>query len=133
MRDIKFRGQRIDNGEWIEGQLLYDEENNKACIAEYYDDDSAYMRRIVPTTVGQYTGLKDLNGREIYEGDIVEGQRESDEAGVIVTFGVFNVECCGCCYDHHQVVGFNLTGGLYDGTLPTFEVIGNIHDKGAAV
>lgn len=66
-----YRGKRIDNGEWVEGNLLYDREQNEAFIAESFEDRAANIREVDPDTVGECTGLRDKNGKLIFEGDIV--------------------------------------------------------------
>lgn len=72
----------------------------------------------------QYTGLKDKNGKEIYEGDILED--DYDQAVGMVKYGIHN---CGCC---HSVYGFSTVdqnGEIVNMRLVGAEVVGNIHDN----
>ena len=68
MREIKFRGKRIDTGEWVYG-FYYEKPSGKSHI---YNNQTRLHHKVDPATVGEDTGLKDKYGKEIYKGDVVK-------------------------------------------------------------
>ena len=143
MMEILFRGKRLDNGEWIEG-YLYEHEPALVGIASENDvpePSKWFIARtgfadwnmprpvefveVAPSTVGQYTGLKDMNDKRIFEGDIL-GSRYDDLYPDDVAIEVVKWFRNGWYIQQ----GENLPDALdEDGVLPGSEIIGNIHDN----
>ena len=116
MREILFRGKTINNGKWIEGYLFENWGDAYICLGT--ENGNIMKEKVNEVTVGQYTGLKDKNGTEIFEGDIVQ-----NIYGDIFTVGYYGEHWYGYvlttsdgCVDH-----------LYE--YDEYEVIGNIHDN----
>lgn len=88
IENIKFKAKRLDNGEWVEGCLIRSTAGIKerAYIVDNFSSMSDYsVISVDPSTVCQFTGLKDKNGTPIYEGDIViYKDNNAERRGVIV-------------------------------------------------
>ena len=122
IREIIFRGKRVDNGEWVYGfltcrnyidvftqKVCYDgEEELTYCTVEHCQVDA--------NTVGQYTGLTDKNGKKIFEGDIVESPNG--------TQGFIEWQNAECAF----LVNIGDDWQTMDDC--PYEVVGNIYDKG---
>ncbi len=74
MREIKFRGKRNDGKGWCFGnvQAPFPTDDNPTYNLWFMNDTNHIQREVIPETVGQFTGVTDKNGREIYEGDIIK-------------------------------------------------------------
>lgn len=83
MRELLFRGKRVENGEWVYGLPCYIYEKNKTilCITEYRDKEKSatfsHTYEVIPNSISEFTGLTDQNGKKIFEGDIVKKQWEA--------------------------------------------------------
>lgn len=119
MREILFRGKRLDNGEWVEGAFMPANDTYPATI--FHDRRHACGEYVDQNTVGQYTGLTDKNGKKIFEGDIW------DCGGCI---GVIKWVDEGCSFEAHYVMyGIEYTNAVSDYRAAKVEVIGSIHDN----
>ena len=143
MREILFRGKRLDNGKWVQGFLVI--WRNDYYIAP---DINAYTSmggrgkgrcmmfghyyQVLPETVGQYTGLTDKNGKKIFEGDILKiihkyqspFDDDTKEYTDITTDVVF-FDDEGLCFSY----GKSPFLCVVDNVTAEYEVVGNIHDN----
>ena len=122
-REILFRSKRTDNGEWIEGYVYRISEKLNPFIMLKNRHSESYQ--VFIETVGQYTGMNDINGNKIYEGDIVHCKARIDRANMFVTFedGKFVMVLCEEFKTHKRGLGH------YEIECFDKEVIGNIYDN----
>lgn len=121
MREILFRGKRVDNGEWVYGyfvKMLWE-----YSIIPLEDENTVYP--VVSETVGQYTGVTDKNGKKIFEGDIIE---------VDSIYGTIQTKPIRFEIEWEESSGFYPLTVYRDGgdcfiDTDYCEVIGNIHDN----
>ena len=122
-REIKFRGKRADGNSWVYGDLRQENSGNKVImtnLSTWGDNDDnvdPYGEDVIvnPDTIGQYTGLQDKNGKEIFEGDII--RNESCKGVVVYKNGAICLELGKSC------------GYVWLFCLDSLLDIGNIYDN----
>ena len=146
-RQIKFRGKRIDNGEWVYGDLVINQITQTYRIftdfanvrhGSYTDSGlhecSGELYHINPATIGQFTGLTDRNGKEIYERDLcrVWYYKHTEPTRIIIQEVLFDNGTFVLRAKNHlglELEDYLLYVPLYYSSAPNIiEVIGNIHE-----
>ena len=149
MREILFRGKRIDNGQWVYGKLCNNTYGASKPIiitdSEYNDgnDIDFEWEFVCPETVGQYTGLTDKNGKKIFEGDVLKYTRKNwheplsskNGTDLIGFLEIYYDDTCSAFkywhYDENRKIfgsGFlSLQDSRAEETI--IEVIGNVFDN----
>lgn len=120
MREILFRGKCIQGKEWVYGYFFA-----KPILEKYFIELGNEMWQVDPTTVGQYTGLQDMNGNKIFEGDIVNFLWIDKTKIAVVGFddGAFYLEWMSKL-DKNK--GF---GTHFPAPVDNVQIIGNVHDN----
>jgi len=123
MREIKFRGISEEGNKWVFGDLFHGVTYISINVTERFDNYNSIKHVVVnPETVGQYTGLNDKNGNEIYEGDILEFSMHARECGSVIfrdgSFMVFrnSDDCCIADFEDENGYFFEILGNIYENT-----------------
>lgn len=128
MREVLFRGKRITDGEWCEGNLFIDEKGEKHEILLGYTNYRIAWE-VIPSTIGQYTGLTDKNGKKIFEGDILKWQMFINDVELSYKDVLTRIDEVVYKHISFQLKNNSCSLCVCDDDMDVLEVIGNIHDN----
>lgn len=119
-RKILFKAKRLDNGDWVEGDLYHNVRGFECCIGQQ-EKKGVFVYPVDPSTVCQFTGLKDKEGMDIFEGDLLY-----DEDSGIVSAIKWKRNICGYVYEK---TGAFATMRVFSNHTCFLKVIGNKFDR----
>ena len=125
-REIKFRGKRVNGGEWVYGMTISNGTIKRKANNVFFEVAENKWVGVHPETLGQHTGRKDKDGKEIYEGDILfQGQELLGVVCISKRYGVSILKKTTTW----SLINFVLDSDFDAGVLSDIEVRGNIHDN----
>ena len=133
MREILFRGKRVDNGEWVDGYFI--RQGVAAYISVPVYDRPNEVYQVNPETVGQFTGMHDKQGKKVFEGDVLNMKTTYEnnmaykrfQSGTIIIAGFED----GIFVDTNSGVDLYTKMRCIVHRKMKYEIIGNIHEKEA--